>query len=60
MKYAIDLLILLPYTSHKLQPLDVSIFAPLKRVLASETDASSRLDSGRIQRVEWTEIYICA
>ncbi|KYG39584.1 hypothetical protein M433DRAFT_542840, partial [Acidomyces richmondensis BFW] len=54
-KYAIDLLILLPYTSHKLQPLDISIFAPLKRALASETDASSRLDSGRIQRVEWTE-----
>ena len=52
------MLILPPYTSHKLQPLDVSIFAPLKRVLASETDVSSRLDSGRIQRVKWTEMYI--
>ncbi|KXL43501.1 hypothetical protein M433DRAFT_75946, partial [Acidomyces richmondensis BFW] len=39
-------------------PLDVSIFAPLKRVLASETDIGSRLDSGRIQRVEWTKMYI--
>jgi len=60
MKHAIDLLILPPHTSHKLQPLDVSIFAPLKRALAAETDAGSRLDSGRIQRVEWTEMYIRA
>jgi len=36
------------------------VFAPLKRALAAETDAGSRLDSGRIQRVEWTEMYIRA
>ena len=57
MKHAIDLLILPPHTSHMLQPLDVSVFAPLKRALASETDAASRLDSGRIARVEWTSMY---
>ena len=60
MEHAIDLLILPPHTSHMLQPLDVSVFAPLKRALASETDAASRLDSGRILRVEWTSIYIRA
>lgn len=60
MEHTIDLLILPPYTSHKLQPLDVSVFAPLKRALAAETDAVSRLDPGRIQRVEWTEMYIRA
>ena len=60
MEHAIDLLILPPHTSHVLQPLDVSVFAPLKRALAIETDAVSRLDSGRIQRVEWTEMYIRA
>lgn len=43
-----------------LQPLDVSVFAPLKRALAKETDAVSRVDYGRIQRVEWTEMYIRA
>jgi hypothetical protein len=37
MKHAIDLLILPPHTSHMLQPLDVSVFAPLKRALAKET-----------------------
>jgi hypothetical protein len=60
MEHAIDLLILPPHTSHKLQPLDVSIFSPLKRALAAETDAASRLDSGRIQRVDWTNMYIRA
>jgi hypothetical protein len=43
-----------------LQPLDVSVFGPLKRALAKETDAFSRVDYGRIQRVEWTEMYIRA
>lgn len=60
MEHAIDLLILPPHTSHVLQPLDVSVFAPLKRALAAETDAVSRLDSGRIQRIEWTRMYIRA
>jgi hypothetical protein len=43
-----------------LQPLDVSVFSPLKRALAAETDAVSRLDSGRLQKVEWTKMYIRA
>jgi DDE superfamily endonuclease/Tc5 transposase DNA-binding domain len=60
MEHTIDLLILPPHTSHKLQPLDVAVFSPLKRALAAETDAASRLDSGRIQRVEWTNMYIRA
>jgi hypothetical protein len=60
MEHAIDLLILPPHTSHVLQPLDVGVFAPLKRALASETDVVARLDYGRIQRVEWTEMYIRA
>jgi hypothetical protein len=60
MEHAIDLLVLPPHTSHKLQPLDVSVFSPLKRALAAETDAAARLDSGRIQRVDWTKMYIRA
>ncbi|KYG40317.1 hypothetical protein M433DRAFT_160601, partial [Acidomyces richmondensis BFW] len=59
-EYAIDLLILPLHMSHMLQPLDVSVFSPLKRALASETDAASRLDSGRIPRIEWTSMYIRA
>lgn len=60
MKHAIDLLILPPHTSHMLQPLDVSVFAPLKHALGVETDKASRLDYGRIPRVEWTRMYIRA
>lgn len=56
----IDLLILPPHCSHILQPLDVSVFSPLKRALAVETDAISRLDSGRIPHTEWVEMYIRA
>lgn len=54
MERAIDLLILSPHCSHILQPLDVSVFSPLKRTLAAETDAVTRLDAGRVSRVDWT------
>ena len=60
MEHAIDLLILPPHTSHVLQPLDVSVFAPLKRALAAETDKASRLDPGRIPRAEWATMYVHA
>ena len=60
MQHAIDLLILPPHTLHVLQPPDVGVFAALKRAPASETVAVARLDYGRIQRVESTEMYIRA
>jgi hypothetical protein len=60
MNNQIDLLVLPPHTSHVLQPLDISIFQPLKRALATETDRLAALDSGRIPRIEWTEAYIRA
>jgi hypothetical protein len=60
MQNAIDLLIMPPHCSHVLQPLDVSVFAPLKRALGKETDKVARLDSSRIARVQWTEMYIRA
>ncbi|KYG41202.1 hypothetical protein M433DRAFT_159330, partial [Acidomyces richmondensis BFW] len=60
MEYNIDLLILPPHCSHILQPLDVGLFSPLKRALATKTDQLSRLDPGRIARVNWTLMYIRA
>lgn len=60
MQNAIDLLLMPPHCSHVLQPLDVSVFAPLKRALGKETDKVARLDSSRIVRVQWTEMYMRA
>ena len=50
MKYLINLLILFPHTSHLLQPLDVNVFAPLKRTLTEKTDAVSQLNFNHISR----------
>jgi len=60
MQNGIDLLIMPPHCSHMLQPLDVSVFAPLKRALGKETDKVARLDSSRVARVQWTEMYMRA
>jgi len=60
MNHSIDLMVLPPHCTHVLQPLNISIFGPLKRALAVETDAAARLDPGRIPRIEWTEMYIRA
>ena len=43
-----------------LQPLNIGVFAPLKRALTIEIDAASHLDLNRMRRVEWTKIYIRA
>ena len=58
--YKIDLFLLPPYSSHITQPLDVSIFGPLKTYLTLEIDAIFRISTRRIQRVEWTQAYIKA
>jgi hypothetical protein len=56
MENKIDLLIIPPHCSHILQPLDVGVFAALKRAHTVETHAISRLSSQRIPRVEWIEL----
>ena len=60
MQNAIDLLIMPPHCSHLLQPLDVDVFAPLKRALSKETDAINQYDSSRISRISWMKMYIKA
>jgi hypothetical protein len=56
----IDLVCLLPYTSHLLQPLDIGVFSLLKRALSTEIEKLFCLDTRRIPRIEWTEAYITA
>jgi hypothetical protein len=56
----INLFLLPPHSSHKTQPLDLSIFGPLKTALNLEVDRILRHSTMRLPRVEWTSAYIKA
>jgi hypothetical protein len=56
----IDLFLLPPHSSHKTQPLDLSIFGPLKTVINLEVDRIFRHSTMRLPHVEWTSAYIKA
>ena len=56
----IDLFLLPPHSSHKTQPLDLSIFGPLKTAINLEVDRIFRHSTIRLLRVEWTSAYIKA
>ena len=56
----IDLALLLLYTSHVTQPLDIACFSPLKTAITSEVDAIFRKSVMSLLRVEWTSAYIRA
>jgi hypothetical protein len=56
----IDLFLLPPHSSHKTQPLDLSIFGPLKTAINLEVDRIFRHSTMRLLRVEWTSAYIKA
>jgi hypothetical protein len=60
MNASIDLINMLPHTSHRLQPLDINIFGPLKRNLTKHLENQLQHDSRRLQRVEWMEAFIKA
>ena len=57
MDYKIVLLCLPPHTSHLLQPLDVGLFGPLKKVLSAKLDPLIRTQVARIQKPEWVNAY---
>ena len=57
-EHSIGPLILPPYCSHLLQPLDVGVYGPLNRYHAKEIDRYSRMGTTRFLRVEWLEIYV--
>ncbi|ODQ68752.1 hypothetical protein LIPSTDRAFT_60131, partial [Lipomyces starkeyi NRRL Y-11557] len=46
--------------SHLLQPLDVSIFGPLKKRLTAALSHLNQAQLVRIQKIEWMEAYIQA
>ncbi len=60
MNHAIDLMVLPSHTSHITQPLDVSIFGPLKATMARATDRAATYDSGRISKADWASTLATA
>jgi hypothetical protein len=54
----IDLSLLPLYSSHKIQPLNLSVFGPLKTALNLEVDRIFQHSAMRLPRVEWTSAYI--
>jgi hypothetical protein len=46
-----------PYTSHKLQPCDVTVFAPLKAAYRDQVDPLERGGVGTIGKQHFTYLY---
>ena len=60
MNHRIHLMILPPHFSHLTQPLDVGVFGPLKRILASKLEPLLRTGVPRIHKPEFTSGFIKA
>ena len=60
MEHKIVLMILPPHSSHLTQPLDVGIFGPLKKVMASKIAPLINTGVARLQKVEWTSAFVQA
>jgi hypothetical protein len=56
----IILMLLPPHASHLMQPLDVGVFAPLKRAMAGFLDRLFRTGIATLQKVEWFECFLKA
>ena len=56
--HAIDLMVLPAHSTHLTQPLDISVFGPLKRALSEEMD---RMTSGdKLQKAVWASLLVRA
>jgi hypothetical protein len=60
MNNRIHLMILPPHSSHLTQPLDVGVFGPLKRILASKLEPLLRTGVARIQKPEFISGFMKA
>jgi len=57
-QHNIFLHLLVPHSSHLLQPLDVGVFGPLKKAISTRLDQLLRAGVSRLEKVEWVEAYI--
>ena len=54
----IELVLLVPHSSHLTQPLDVGVFGPLKSAVSRALDRLLRLGITRLEKVEFVEQYM--
>lgn len=54
----IELVLLVPHSSHLTQPLDVGVFGPLKSAVSRALDQLLRLGITRLEKVEFVEQYM--
>ena len=59
-EHNIELVLLVPHSSHLTQPLDVAVFSPLKHAVSRELDRLLRLGIIRLEKVEFVEYYMKA
>lgn len=52
-KIKIDLVVLPSHASHITQPLDVSVFGPLKQAISAQNDLAVRYGIDRMRKVDW-------
>ena len=57
LKHDIQVVLLLPHTSHLLQPLDVGVFSPLKHYLSRNLDKLVRTEIAKVEKCEWAECF---
>lgn len=57
-EHNIYLHLLLPHSSHLLQPLDVGVFGPLKKAISARLDRLLRAGINRLEKGEWVERYL--
>ena len=56
MQHNIDLAVLPAHSSHITQPLNVGVFAPLKRALGQLGSEAARIYDGRITKADWAAL----
>jgi DDE superfamily endonuclease len=58
LEHNIVLFLLPPHSSHLLQPLDISVFGPLKQAMFSLLSRFYATEISRMQKAEWLEQYM--
>jgi len=57
LKHDIQVVLLLPHTSHLLQPIDVGVFSPLKHYLSQNLNKLVCTGIAKVEKCEWVECF---